>query len=135
MVSEVLDCILWVLQFVKSGPGSSVGIATELRAGRSGDRIPMGARFFAVQTGPGAHPASCTMGTGSFPGVESGRVVTLTPHPLLVPRSKNRVELYLYSPLGPSLPIKRVKPTYLPNLSRTSFPRGVCSVDSSLNIT
>jgi hypothetical protein len=29
-----------------------------------------GARFFAhVQTGPGAHPASCTMGTGSFPRV------------------------------------------------------------------
>jgi hypothetical protein len=29
-------------------------------------KIPVGARFFAaVQTGPGAHPASCTMGTGS----------------------------------------------------------------------
>jgi hypothetical protein len=28
-------------------------------------------RFFAhVQTGPGAHPASCIMGTGSFPGVK-----------------------------------------------------------------
>jgi hypothetical protein len=53
------------------GPGSTVGIATELRAGRSGDRIPVGARFFAhVQTGPGAHPASCTVGTGSFPGVK-----------------------------------------------------------------
>jgi hypothetical protein len=51
-----------------------------------------------VQTGPGAHPASCTMGTGYFPGVESGRGVTLTHHPLLVPRSKNRVELYLYCP-------------------------------------
>jgi hypothetical protein len=52
-------------------PGSSVGIATELRAGRSGDRIPVGARFFAhFQTGPGAHPAFCTMGTGSFPGVK-----------------------------------------------------------------
>jgi hypothetical protein len=37
------------------------------------------------------------MGTGSFPGVEIGRGVTLTPHPLLVPRSKNRVALYLYS--------------------------------------
>jgi hypothetical protein len=37
------------------------------------------------------------MGTGSFPGVEGGRGVTLTPHPLLVPKSKNRVVLYLYS--------------------------------------
>ena len=55
-------------------------------------------RFSAVQTGPGAHPASCTIGTGSFPGVESGGGVTLTPHPLLVPRYKIRVELYLYSP-------------------------------------
>jgi hypothetical protein len=35
------------------------------------DRIPVGARFFAhVQTLLGAHPASCTMGTGSFQGVK-----------------------------------------------------------------
>ena len=47
---------------------------------------PVAARFSApVQTEPGAHPASCIMGTGSFPGVKSGRGVTLTPHPLLVP--------------------------------------------------
>jgi hypothetical protein len=47
------------------GPGSSVGIATVY--GLDG----LGARFFAhVQTGPVAHPASCTMGTGSFLGVE-----------------------------------------------------------------
>ena len=60
------------MSVVPSGPGSSVGIATELRAGRSRDRIPVGARFSAhVQTGPGAHPASCTMGTGSFPGIEA----------------------------------------------------------------
>ena len=71
------------------GPGSSVGIATELRAGRSGDRIPVGARFSApVQPGRGAHPASCTMGTGSFTRVKSGRGVTLTPHTLLVPWSR-----------------------------------------------
>jgi hypothetical protein len=30
---------------------------------------------------PRAHPASCTMGTGSFPEVESGRGVTLTAYP------------------------------------------------------
>jgi len=39
----------------------------------------VGASFSAsVQTGPGAHPVSFTMGTGSFPGVNSGRDVTLT---------------------------------------------------------
>jgi hypothetical protein len=57
-----------------------------LQAGRSGDRIPVGVRFSApIQTGPGTHPASCTMGTGSFPGVKSGQGVKMTPHPLLVP--------------------------------------------------
>ena len=47
-----------------------------------------GARFSAIQTGPGGHPASCTMGTRSILGAECGRGVTLTPHPLLVPRYK-----------------------------------------------
>jgi hypothetical protein len=42
-----------------------------LRAGWSWNRIPVGARFFAqVQTGPRAHPAACTVGTGSFPRVK-----------------------------------------------------------------
>ena len=54
-----------------------------LRAGRSGVRIPVGARFSApVQIG--AHPASCTVGTGSFPGIKSGQVGMLTTHPLLL---------------------------------------------------
>jgi hypothetical protein len=44
--------------------------------------------------------------------MESGRGMTLTPHPVLVPRSKNRVQLY-YSPYRPSWPVKRVKPTYV----------------------
>jgi hypothetical protein len=71
------------------GPGSVVGYSDWLRAGRSGGRIPVEARFSApVQTSPGAHSASCTKGTGSFPGVKSGRGLTLTPHPLLVPWSR-----------------------------------------------
>jgi hypothetical protein len=50
-----------------SGPGSSIGIAT----GYGLDGPGIESRFFAyVQTGPGSHPASCTMGTGSFPGVK-----------------------------------------------------------------
>ena len=63
------------------GTGSSVGIATELRAGRSGIESRLGRDFPPVQTGPGAHPASCTMGTGSFLGVKCGRGVLLTTHP------------------------------------------------------
>ena len=58
-----------------------------LRAGRSGDRIPVGRDFPPVQTDPGAHPASCTMGTGSFPGIKYSRGVLLAIHLLLVQRS------------------------------------------------
>jgi len=50
------------------GPGSSVGTATGYGLDGPGIESRWGARFFAsVQTGPGAHPASCTMSTGSFP--------------------------------------------------------------------
>jgi len=72
----------------ESGPGSVVGIATGYELDGPGIESRWGARFSApVQTGPGSHPASYTMGTGSFPGVKSGQGVTLTPHPLLVPWS------------------------------------------------
>jgi hypothetical protein len=62
----------------------------------------VGARFSApVQTGPGAHPASCTTGTGSFPGVKSGRGVKLTHHSPSSAVGHWIVKLYLYSPYGP----------------------------------
>jgi len=47
--------------------------------------------------------ASCTMGTGCFPGVKSGRGVTLTPHPLLVPWSSKGRAI-------PLLPLWTVRP-------------------------
>ena len=80
------------------GRDSSVGIAIELRAGRSGDRIPVGARFSApVQTGPGAYLDSCTMGTGSFPGVKwPGRGADPPSH--LSAEVLNRVDTYLCPP-------------------------------------
>ena len=85
-MGKILGNNLFILYGIVSGPGSSVGIATELGRDGPGIEFRWGARFSApAQTGPGAHPASCTMGTVSFPGVKSGRGVTLTPHPLLVP--------------------------------------------------
>jgi len=57
--------------YVLVGQDSSVGIAICYGLGGPGDRIPAGTRFFAhVQTAPGANPASCTMGAGSFPAVK-----------------------------------------------------------------
>jgi len=43
------------------------------------------------------------MGTGSFPGVKSGRGVTLTPHPLLVQWSRKSRAI-------PLLPLWAVQP-------------------------
>jgi hypothetical protein len=53
------------------GPRNSVGIATDY--GLDGPvSNPCGDEIYPpVQTGPGVHPASCAMGTGSFPGVEA----------------------------------------------------------------
>jgi hypothetical protein len=53
------------------GRDSSVGMATGYGLDGPGIESRWGARFFAqVQTGPGSHSASCTMGAGSFPGVK-----------------------------------------------------------------
>jgi hypothetical protein len=75
--------------------GSSVKIVSDygLDDQAIGVRSPAEAKNFfsilCVQTGSGAHPASCTMGTGGpFPGAKRGRGVTVTTHPHLVPRSR-----------------------------------------------
>ena len=65
---------LFVATTFRSRPCSSVGLATELPGWKFGGRIPVVARFSApVQPGPGAQPASCTMGTESFPWVNNSR--------------------------------------------------------------
>jgi len=77
----------WVV--LVTGPGSVVSISTGYGLEGAGIKSRWGMRFSApVQTGPGTHPASSTMGTWSFPGVKSGRGVTLTTHPLLVPSAR-----------------------------------------------
>ena len=67
----------------------------------------MGAIFFApVQTGHAAHSPSNTMGTGSFPGVKrTWRGVDHLP-PLSSAEVEGSVELYIYSPSGPSWSVR-----------------------------
>ena len=76
---------------LRVGRDSSVGIARysdSLRAGRSGARSPVKGSYSApVQTGPGAHPISYSVGAGSFPGVKRpGRGVDRPTH--LAPKLK-----------------------------------------------
>jgi len=99
----------------------------------------VGARFSApAQTDPGAHLASCTMGTGSFPGAKSSQGMMLTPHPLLVPWSRKSRAIPLL-PLWAVWPVQslgactRVHFTFLPLHKVTSnditlhiFPSAFC---------
>jgi len=69
------------------GRNSAVGIATRYGLNGPGIESRWGERFYApVQTGPGAHPASYTMGPGSSPGVK--RPWRLVDHPHLAPSLK-----------------------------------------------
>ena len=111
-----LDNIKWNMKAVRYTLEKSCALL--LRAGWSGDRLPVGARFSApVQTGPGAHPAYCTVGTVSFLGVKGlGRGVDHLPPSKR--RGHERVELYLYSLSVPSWPvIGRTLPLPLANLT------------------
>ena len=87
--------------YLNRGQDSSVGIVTRYGPDCPGSN-PGGGEIF--QTDPGTHPASCTMGTGSFLGVKRrGRSVDHPP-----PSSaevEGRVELYMCSPSGPSWPV------------------------------
>ena len=95
--------LIWICPSSSVVLCSSVGTATGYGLDGPGIESRWGRDFPPFQTGSGAHPASCTIGTVFFRGVKNGRGVTLNPHPLLVPRSwKNRAI--------PLLPLWAVRP-------------------------
>jgi len=70
------------------------------------------ARFSTpFQTRPGTHPASYTMGTGSFLGVKLPGCETDHPPPSSA-KIKERVKLYLYSPIWAFVACSRVNFTF-----------------------
>ena len=83
----------------EGGRDSSVGIAT--RYGLDGPGIESWwGRDFPHPSRPslGAHPASCTMGAGSFPGVKRPGLGADPPTPIFSAEVLNWVQLYLYPP-------------------------------------
>ena len=76
-----------------------------LQAGRSGDQIPVGSEIFCTRPD---RPRSLTSllykGYGVTPGGEAARAWSWLPAPSSA-EVKERVELYLYSPSGPSCPV------------------------------
>jgi len=83
------------------GRDNSVGIVIHYRLDGPGDRIPVGERFSTpVQLGSGAHRASTTMVTGSFPKI-SRQERSLNHPPLCRVEVKEGVEQYLYYLSGP----------------------------------
>jgi hypothetical protein len=66
-----------------------------LRAGRPGDPNSVAERFSVrLQTGPGSYATSCTMGTGSTPGVKRPKRVANHP-PSSSVEVTNGLELFL----------------------------------------
>ena len=88
------------------GRDCSVSVVTRYGLDGAGIESWWGARFSApVHTGPGAHTASYTMGTGSFPGGVKWPGRGIDHPPPSSAEVKERVGLYLYSLSGPSWPV------------------------------
>ena len=84
------------------GRDSSVVIATDLRAGRSGDRIPVeGEIFRTCPDRPWSPPSLLYNGYRVFPGGKEWPGRDADPSPPSSAVGHERVELYLCSPYGP----------------------------------
>ena len=88
-----------------NGPGELSRYSEPLHAGRSADRIPVGDEVLRTRPAwPWGLPSLLYNGYGSFQGVKRlGPGVDNPPSSSV--EVKERVELYFYSPYGPSWPV------------------------------
>jgi hypothetical protein len=87
------------------GQGSSVGIETGYGLDGPGIKSRLGVRFFAhVQTGPGPHPASCTMGSGPLPDDKGAGAWCSPPTPSSAQVTKGSSYTFIH-PLGQVRPV------------------------------
>ena len=107
---------------VNCGPGSVAGIATGYGLDGPGSNPGGGDIFRTCPDRPWGPPSLLYSGYRVFPGVKSGRSVTLTPNPFKC-RGQERVELYLYSPYGPY------------GLYRASVPVQGCTLPYTIELT
>ena len=93
------------ITLITGGRDNSVGIAPELWARRSGDRIPVGGEIFRTrQDRSWSTPSLLYNGNRIFPGGKAARAWRWPPIPSRA-EVKERIELYLYSTSGPSWPV------------------------------
>jgi hypothetical protein len=128
--TRIFDILLIIILPCRSW-GSSVSIVSDYRVDDPGTIPGRGKGFsssLCVLTGSGAHPASCTMGTGSpFPGGKArpGRDADHSPH--LVPRSgmsRSFALIILPSATGSS---KWSVPFRIPYWNFVCFPHFICA--------
>jgi hypothetical protein len=81
-------CKFYGAPYYKNGPGSVVGIATGYVLDGPGIESRWGRDLPYLSRPTWGPPSLLYNGYRVFPGVKSGRNVTLTPHPLLVPWSR-----------------------------------------------
>ena len=139
--------------FTTCGADSSFGIATGYDLDGPGIESRCGRYFPHMSDRPSSPPSLLYNGFRVFSGVKSGRYVKLTPHPLLVPWSRNSraipllplcavlpvqslsgctVQLYLYSPYEPYC-LYRASACTVQLYLCSSMERTACTVPQCLN--
>ena len=104
-ITDYMYSYIYIYTYKWRGPGQLSRYSDSLRAGQSGDRIPIGGEIFRTRPHlPWGPPSLLYNGYLVFPGGKAAGAWCWPPTPSKC-RGHERVGLYLYSPSGPSWPV------------------------------